>query len=170
MCGIAGEIHPVSDASSTVREQLAALRHRGPDAEGAFESARAWVGQTRLAIIDLQRGDPPIANEDGTIGVALNGEIYNYRELHTALTSAGHAFSSDGDTEVIAHLAEDLEPTALARALEGMFAFAVWDQQRERLTLGRDRFGKKPLYYWHDGSRLIFASEIKSLLANPAVP
>ena len=153
-----------------IREQLAALRHRGPDAEGAFESSRAWVGQTRLAIIDLQRGDPPIVNEDATIGVALNGEIYNYRELRGELTSAGHVFSSDGDTEVIAHLAEDLEPASMARRLEGMFAFAVWDKRRERLTLGRDRFGKKPLYYWQGDSRTVFASEIKSLLANPSVP
>src|SRR5213082_845463 len=140
MCGIAGEIHPVGDVAPRVRDQLAALRHRGPDSEGAFESARAWVGQTRLAIIDLQRGDPPIANEDETVGVALNGEIYNYRELHASLVGAGHVFGSDGDTEVIVHLAEDSDPVSLARRLEGMFAFAVWDQSRERLILGRDRF------------------------------
>src|SRR5205085_578861 len=92
------------------------------------------------------------------------------RELHASLVGPGHVFGSDGDTEVIVHLAEDSDPVSLARRLEGMFAFAVWDQRRERLILGRDRFGKKPLYYWHDGARLVFASEIKSLLANAAVP
>jgi asparagine synthase (glutamine-hydrolysing) len=171
MCGIAGEIYAVRDGgSNTAEQQLAAMRHRGPDAEGAFEREGAWIGQTRLAIIDLQHGDPPITSEDGAIGVALNGEIYNYRELRDDLRSRGHSFRSDGDTEVIAHLAEELDPVGLAARLEGMFAFAVWDAGRQRLILGRDRFGKKPLYYWHDSGRLVFASEIKSLLANPAVP
>jgi asparagine synthase (glutamine-hydrolysing) len=170
MCGIAGEIHAVRDGGANIAEQLAAMRHRGPDAEGAFERPGAWIGQTRLAIIDLQRGDPPITNEDGSIGVALNGEIYNYRELRNELRSRGHSFSSDGDTEVIAHLAEELDPVGLATRLEGMFTFAVWDERRRRLILGRDRFGKKPLYYWHDGMRLVFGSEIKSLLANRSVP
>ncbi len=170
MCGIAGEVHAGEPDSSTAAAQLARLRHRGPDAEGAFEGQGGWIGQTRLAIIDLERGDPPIANEDGTIGVSLNGEIYNYRELRTALTGKGHRFASDGDTEVIAHLAEECEPVDLATRLEGMFVFAIWDQRRQRLVLGRDRFGKKPLYYWHEGGPLVFGSEIKSLLANPRVP
>jgi asparagine synthase (glutamine-hydrolysing) len=169
MCGIAGEIHSGAGNASTVRAQLAQLRHRGPDAEGAFERAHGWVGQTRLAIIDLQRGDPPISNEDGRVGVALNGEIYNYRELRAALRADGHSFATDGDTEVIAHLVEDFDPGVVARRLEGMFAFAAWDERRERLILGRDRFGKKPLYYWHDDDALVFASEIKALLANPRV-
>jgi asparagine synthase (glutamine-hydrolysing) len=170
MCGIAGEICGLSDGVANVSAQLAALRHRGPDAEGAFERAGAWIGQTRLAIIDLQHGDPPIANEDGSIGVALNGEIYNYRELRAELRAHGHVLRTDGDTEVIAHLAEELEPVALATRLEGMFAFAAWDERQRRLVLGRDRFGKKPLYYWHDAERFVFGSEIKSLLANPNVP
>src|SRR6202043_943429 len=102
--------------------QLARLGHRGPDAEGAFECAGSWIGQTRLAIIDLQRGDPPVTNEDGTIGVALNGEIYNYRDLRSTLRGAGHEFSTDGDTEVLAHLAETADPVTLAGSLEGMFA------------------------------------------------
>lgn len=170
MCGIAGEICARADGSTSTSSQLAALRHRGPDAEGAFTCGDAWIGQTRLAIVDLQRGDPPITNENGTIGVALNGEIYNYRELRSALRRDGHQFSTDGDTEVLAHLAEGLDPVAIATRLEGMFAFAIWDQHRERLVLGRDRFGKKPLYYWHDAQRFVFASEIKALLANPNVP
>src|SRR5947209_12157263 len=146
MCGIGGEISAVAGGERTISAQLEALRHRGPDAEGAFEREPGWIGQTRLAIIDLQRGDPPIANEDQTIGVALNGEIYNYRELRADLRTRGHSFSSDGDTEVIAHLAEELRPAELATRLEGMFAFAVWDERRRQLVLGRDRFGKKPLY------------------------
>jgi asparagine synthase (glutamine-hydrolysing) len=170
MCGIAGEIHSGDPGAPSTSAQLARLRHRGPDAEGIFESAGGWIGQTRLAIIDLDRGDPPISNEDDTIGVALNGEIYNYQTLRASLIREGHRFGSDGDTEVLAHLAEDVEPAALASRLEGMFAFAIWDQRRRRLVLGRDRFGKKPLYYWHSGGRLVFASEIKSLLANPQVP
>src|SRR5438477_8700538 len=109
MCGIAGEIRAVNDGAPSISAQLAALRHRGPDAEGAFESDHAWIGQTRLAIIDLQHGDPPIANEDRSIGVALNGEIYNYRELRAELRGRGHAFRTDGDTEVIAHLAEEFD-------------------------------------------------------------
>src|SRR5436305_567477 len=164
MCGIAGEIHSNQGSASSSTAQLARLRHRGPDAEGVFESPGAWIGQTRLAIIDLERGDPPITNEDEAIGVALNGEIYNSGELRAALIREGHRFSSDGDTQVLAHRAEFHEPAALATRLEGMFAFAIWDQRRRRLILGRDRFGKKPLYYWHDGERLVFASEIKSLL------
>lgn len=156
--------------SEDVAAQLRCLRHRGPDSEGAFERPRAWVGQTRLSVIDLQTGDPPITNEDGTVGVALNGEIYNFRELRSDLRRRGHAFASDGDTEVIVHLAEDLDPVNLATRLEGMFAFAVWDERRRQLILGRDRFGKKPLYYWRDGRRLVFGSEIKAVLANPDVP
>ena len=170
MCGIAGEVGRDPERGGDIGAQLERLRHRGPDAEGAFERDGAWVGQTRLAIIDLETGDPPISNEDGTIGAVLNGEIYNYRELRARLAERGHVLSTRGDTEVIAHLAEDHDPVALATELEGMFALAVWDERRRRLVLARDRFGKKPLYYWHDGRRLVFGSEIKSILANPAVP
>ena len=170
MCGIAGELSWGGDWSRTVDAQLETLRHRGPDADGAYEQQLAWVGQTRLSIIDLETGDPPISNEDGTVGVALNGEIYNFRELRESLLKDGHSLRTHGDTEVIAHLAEELEPAAVASALEGMFAAAYWDERRQRLVLIRDRFGKKPLYYWQDSDRLVFASEIKALLANPKVP
>ncbi|MGH2905072.1 MAG: asparagine synthase (glutamine-hydrolyzing) [Solirubrobacteraceae bacterium] len=170
MCGIAGELRQSGERSGHVAGQLECLRHRGPDADGVFERPDAWVGQTRLSVIDLESGDPPITNEDGTIGVALNGEIYNYRELRKTLREQGHAFSSDGDTEVIVHLAETLDPVALADCLDGMFALAVWDDRRRRMILARDRFGKKPLYYWTGGGRLVFGSEIKSVLANPHVP
>ena len=169
MCGIAGDIGALGGDMS-VTAQLEALGHRGPDAEGAFEMPEGWIGQTRLAIIDLDHGDPPISNEDGSVGVALNGEIYNYRELRDQLRARGHKLGTDGDTEVIAHLMEDLSPVAVATQLEGMFAFATWDRRRSRLVLGRDRFGKKPLYYWQHGRRLVFASELKGLFANPVVP
>ncbi|MDP9072901.1 MAG: asparagine synthase (glutamine-hydrolyzing) [Actinomycetota bacterium] len=146
------------------------LHHRGPDSMGAYERSGAAIAQTRLAIIDLVTGDPPITNEDGTLGVAFNGEIYNYRLLQRQLRQTGHQLKTECDTEVIAHLAEDHEPVALARQLDGMFAFAVWDDRRRRLVLGRDRFGKKPLYYWTDGHRFVFGSELKAVLADPYVP
>ena len=170
MCGIAGALAFGAGRPGRADEQLRRMAHRGPDADGVFERGQGWVGQTRLSIIDLAHGDPPIANEAGTIGVALNGEIYNYRELRAGLRARGHTLATDGDTEVIAHLAEELEPAALATALEGMFAIAAWDEPRGRLVLARDRFGKKPLYYFHDGQRLVFGSEIKSVLAHPHVP
>jgi asparagine synthase (glutamine-hydrolysing) len=171
MCGISGLV--VADSSSgarTIDEQLRLLHHRGPDAAGFFPGTGAVVAQNRLAIIDLVTGDPPISNEDSSIGAALNGEIYNFRSLRDELRDAGHEFRTEGDTEVIAHLAEDHDPRSLAERLEGMFAFAVWDVRRRRLILGRDRVGKKPLYYWASADAFVFASEIKAVLAHPAVP
>lgn len=153
-----------------VQGQLRLLEHRGPDASGIFASGDGAIGQTRLAVIDLFTGDPPMTSEHGALGAVLNGELYNFRSLKQGLELAGHVFSSEGDTEVIAHLAEDAEPEELARRLDGMFAFATWDTKRRRLVLGRDRLGKKPLYYWCNGGTIVFASEIKGLLANPAVP
>lgn len=153
-----------------MHEQLRLLHHRGPDASGSFDRAHAAVAQNRLAIIDLVDGDPPIHNEDATIGVALNGEIYNFRELRSQLIAEGHVFASRGDTEVLAHLAEDHDPPALASQLDGMFAFAIWDDRRQRLILGRDRVGKKPLYYWAGDGVLVFGSELKAVLAHPRVP
>lgn len=171
MCGISGVVAPEpGDLRSVADAQIALLEHRGPDAHGAFTRPHATIAQNRLAIIDLVTGDPPITNEDETVGVVLNGEIYNYREVRESLRARGHTFRSSGDTEVIAHLAEDAEPAALARTLDGMFAFAVWDERRRRLVVARDRFGKKPLFYWSGGGRLVFASEIKALFPDPHVP
>lgn len=150
--------------------QLELLHHRGPDAAGGHRGRHGVVAQNRLAIIDLVDGDPPIHNEDGSVCAVLNGEIYNFHELREELLAEGHRFSSHGDTEVIAHLAETLEPADLARRLDGMFAFAVWDDRRQRLVVGRDRLGKKPLFYWSSGDVFVFASEIKAVLAHPAVP
>jgi asparagine synthase (glutamine-hydrolysing) len=171
VCGIAGFVGtPRGARDEIIRAQLSCQRHRGPDAEGAFVHGRGAIAQNRLAIIDVEHGDPPITSEDGTIGVVLNGEIYNFRDLRCSLEEAGHRFATRCDTEVIAHLAEQCAPDELARRLDGMFAFAVWDATRERLILGRDRFGKKPLYYWSVGDTLVFASELKGLLAHPDVP
>jgi asparagine synthase (glutamine-hydrolysing) len=171
VCGIAGFVgKPRPAAEETIRAQLECQRHRGPDAEGAFVRGRGAIGQNRLAIIDIEHGDPPITTEDGTIGVVLNGEIYNFRDLRRQLESEGHRFATRCDTEVIAHLAEQCTPEELAGRLEGMFAFAIWDGATERLILGRDRFGKKPLYYWTAGDAIVFASEIKGVLVHPDVP
>jgi asparagine synthase (glutamine-hydrolysing) len=169
MCGIAGVIGADSEPA-VVAGQLDLLTHRGPDARGISAHAGAVIGQTRLAVIDLDTGDPPIANEDATVSVALNGEIYNFLALREELAAAGHVLATAGDTEVIAHLAEDLDPVALARRLDGMFAFAVWDSRRRRLVLGRDRLGKKPVYYCAQPGRFAFASEIKAVLSVPWVP
>jgi asparagine synthase (glutamine-hydrolysing) len=170
MCGIAGGTgDSPEERRRTVDRQLGLLLHRGPDAQG-FVVGRGTVGQTRLAVIDVEHGDPPLTDESGDVRVALNGEIYNFRALQRRLVEGGHVLRTECDTEVVAHLAEELEPVELARALHGMFAFAVWDERRRRLVLGRDRLGKKPLYYWHDRGELVFGSEIKAVLADPRVP
>jgi len=169
MCGIAGAVR-AGVSKGEVEGQLRLLEHRGPDATGLFGSGPGVIGQTRLSVIDLVTGDPPMTSEQGVVGAVLNGEIYNYQEIRERLLNAGHILASEGDTEVIAHLAEQSEPVGLARQLDGMFAFAVWDTSRNRLVLGRDRLGKKPLYYWSDGNSLVFASEIKALLVHPSVP
>lgn len=171
MCGISGVVGaPGEDLGRVVEAQIALLEHRGPDAYGSFRRSCATIAQNRLAIIDLETGDPPITNEDGSVAVVLNGEIYNFGGLRDGLLRNGHEFRSHGDTEVIAHLAEELEPVELAARLDGMFAFAVWDERRRRLVLGRDRVGKKPLYYWYGNGRLVFGSELKAVFADPAVP
>ena len=170
MCGIAGIL--TFDGAPVEQATLAAmgdcLRHRGPDAAGYHTDASAAPGiglvHRRLSIIDLSTAaDQPLPNEDGSVLVLLNGEVYNFRELRSGLASR-HSFRSHGDTEVIAHLYEDRGEEVVA-ALDGMFALAIWDARTRRLLLARDHFGKKPLYYWHDGRRLVFGSEIKALLA-----
>lgn len=170
MCGIAGYLQSEPRVPvEVIDRQLRLLDHRGPDSSGVFTGRRAVIGQTRLAIIDLVTGDPPIHNEDHSVGAALNGEIYNFKQLRDELKARGHDLKTEGDTEVIAHLAEDLDPLSLASSLDGMFAFAVWDESRGRLVLGRDRLGKKPLYYWHANHSFVFASELPALLAHPHV-
>ncbi len=174
MCGICGAVMPGSkDPTRSIEAiclQLGTQRHRGPDAEGFFDGGPGVIAQNRLSIIDLVTGDPPVTNEDESIGAVLNGEIYNFQGLREELGRDGHRFSTTGDTEVLAHLAERHDGVGIAQKLDGMFAFAVWDRNRQRLLLGRDRLGKKPLHYWHSEGRLVFSSEIKGVLAHPAVP
>jgi asparagine synthase (glutamine-hydrolysing) len=140
----------------------AKLAHRGPDSEGAFLDGGVGIAARRLSIIDLNTGDQPLANEDGSVRVAQNGEIYNYRELRDELASKGHRFASHGDTEVIAHLYEEYG-LDFATRLRGMFAVAIWDAREQQLVLARDRFGIKPLYYREEDRELRFASELRAL-------
>ncbi len=156
MCGIAGTTDGRAD------EMLRALVHRGPDSGGAYTDGPVSIGARRLSIIDLAGGDQPIENEDGTLVVVQNGEIYNYPELRRGLERAGHRFRTNCDTEVHLHLYEEHGPE-YARLLRGMFAVALWDTRRRRLVLARDRYGIKPLYYRHAGGRLEFASELRAL-------
>jgi asparagine synthase (glutamine-hydrolysing) len=171
MCGIAGIAH--ADAGYPVDREVVArmaacLAHRGPDAQGLHVWRGAAIGHRRLSIIDLATGNQPIFNEDGTVGVILNGEIYNFRELRAELEGHGHRFATRSDTEAIVHAYEQWGERCIER-LAGMFAFALWDDGRRRLLLARDRVGKKPLYYARDGDRLLFASELKSLLRDPGL-
>ena len=160
ICGIASERGSVDP--ERLRAMAATLFHRGPDSEGAHLDGPVGIAARRLAIIDLTGGDQPIANEDGSVVVVQNGEIYNYRELMRELERAGHTFRTRCDTEVLVHGYEEWGPELWAR-LRGMFAVAVWDARRRRLTLARDRFGIKPLYYRDVGGELSFASELDAL-------
>ena len=171
MCGICGVIHldgkPV--ASQALHAMNARLRHRGPDGDGFYISGNVGLAMRRLKIIDIAGSDQPLRNEDGSIQLVFNGEIYNYRVLRRQLSARGHRFNTDGDGETIAHLYEERGAAAVER-LRGMFALALWDARRGRLLLSRDRFGQKPLYTYQDGRIFAFASEIKALLAHPDVP
>jgi asparagine synthase (glutamine-hydrolysing) len=169
MCGICGAVW--TDATSALgRESLSAmidrLVHRGPDDSGVHVDGHAALGFRRLSIIDLAGGHQPLSNEDGTIWVIFNGEIYNFPALRRRLEAKGHTLRSRGDTEVLVHLYED-EGTRMFSLLRGMFALAIWDAPRRTLVLARDRMGQKPLIYRHAQGRLIFASELKALLALP---
>jgi asparagine synthase (glutamine-hydrolysing) len=145
------------------------LVHRGPDSDGVFHDGGVALAMRRLSIIDLERGDQPIANEDGSVVVVQNGEIYNYRELRGELERRGHRFATASDTEVLVHLYEE-HGEGFVRRLRGMFAIALWDGRERRLLLARDRFGIKPLYYRLAGGALSFASELKAMLELPGFP
>ena len=171
MCGIAGILRfdggPV--ALDDLRLMTDAIVHRGPDDEGFHCSAGIGLGMRRLAIIDLAGGHQPLANEDGSVWVVCNGEIYNFRELRAGLEANGHRFATSSDIEVIVHLYEDHGPRCLDH-LRGMFALALWDERRRSLLLARDRLGIKPLFYAESGGRLLFGSEVKAILAGGAEP
>lgn len=174
MCGITGwaNLDSHTPAHAGARELLQAMCermvHRGPDSEGSYVTNGVALGMRRLAIIDLVTGEQPVFNEDKSVAAVLNGEIYNYRELRADLEKRGHAFRSASDTEVLPHLYEEYGDEMI-RELNGMFAFALWDNRRRRLLVARDRFGEKPLYWGVFDKTLLFASEPKVLLAHPAV-
>jgi asparagine synthase (glutamine-hydrolysing) len=172
MCGICGVVladRSRSVSETTLRRMCAAIEHRGPDDEGLFLDGSVGLGARRLSIIDLPGGHQPISNEDGTVTVAYNGEIYNYRELMEDLRARGHAFATRADTEVLVHGYEEFG-AGLVQRLRGMFAFTIWDARREELFAAVDRFGIKPLYWAHDTTGLVFGSELSCVLASDLVP
>ncbi|HEX6179110.1 MAG TPA: asparagine synthase (glutamine-hydrolyzing) [Thermoanaerobaculia bacterium] len=170
MCGIAGILdfdgRPVH--AHEVGAMCDSIVHRGPDDSGIFASGEIGFGMRRLSIIDVHGGHQPVANEDGSVRVVFNGEIYNFQSLRARLLSNGHRLTTRSDTEVLVHLYEE-EGIDFVKRLRGMFAFALWDARRRQLVIGRDRLGIKPLYYGRFGGRLMFASEIKAILALPEV-
>lgn len=170
MCGIFGVVGRIDESDARfVRERMGALlRHRGPDESGVHVNHFAAVGMCRLSIVDLSGGTQPISNEDGTVWVVFNGEIYNYRALRDELMIAGHVFSTQTDTEVIVHGYEQWGDDVVAH-LSGMFGFAIVDERRKRVLIARDHLGKKPVYLHENGGRLFFASEPKAILAHSGV-
>jgi asparagine synthase (glutamine-hydrolysing) len=171
MCGICGklEFDPGKKVSpELVRAMGDTIRHRGPDDDGYFVADSVGFGFRRLSIIDLAAGHQPLANEDGSVWIVFNGEIYNYQELRELAIGKGHQFKTHSDTEVIVHLYEEFGIDCLQK-LRGMFAFAIWDGRTKSLLLARDRVGIKPLYFHKSESAIVFASEIKAILADPSV-
>jgi asparagine synthase (glutamine-hydrolysing) len=167
MCGIAGIVSKDRGTridGATIRAMCDAIVHRGPDDEGIYAQGPVGLGMRRLSIIDLAGGHQPIFNEDRSIAIVFNGEIYNFPELRPELERRGHRFTTNSDTEVIVHLYEDMGPACVSK-LRGMFTFALYDRTRDKLLIGRDRLGKKPMHYALAGDRLLFGSEIKSILA-----
>jgi asparagine synthase (glutamine-hydrolysing) len=169
MCGIAGILSPDPEQRERIGPMAAALHHRGPDDQGYYHRGPMALAQTRLSIIDLETGHQPILNEDETLVLICNGEIYNSPELRERLIEKGHRFRTRTDVEVILHLYEE-HGDACVTHLRGMFAFALWDRTRERLLLARDHMGQKPLFFVHREDRVFFASEVKALLASNLVP
>lgn len=170
MCGIAGKLtlRRGETVSQALLENMCnTIAHRGPDDAGYYTNGCIGLGHRRLSIIDVDAGHQPISNEDGTVWVVFNGEIYNYIELRDSLIAKGHRFRTSTDTEVIVHLYEE-QGDQFVTALRGMFAIALWDDRHKQLILARDRVGKKPLYYAHNPeSGLVFGSEIKAILQDP---
>jgi asparagine synthase (glutamine-hydrolysing) len=172
MCGIAGFVQRSGEAApfrATLEKMCGTLKHRGPDGEGLWFRGPAALGHRRLSIIDLEGGSQPMATEDGSLCVVFNGEIYNFPELRAELEGKGYSFRTRSDTEVLLH-GYRAYGTGLLERLNGMFAFALWDDRNQRLFAARDRLGKKPFYFHNGPDRFLFGSELKSLLADPSVP
>ncbi|HOO46349.1 MAG TPA: asparagine synthase (glutamine-hydrolyzing), partial [Deltaproteobacteria bacterium] len=173
MCGIAGIIASDRINEEDLSAMIAALGHRGPDDRGIkvipSQDRVAALGHTRLSIIDLSKSaSQPMTNEDGSVWLSFNGEIYNFKDLRLELEGRGYRFKSKTGSEVLLHGYEEYG-TGIFRRLNGMFAYALWDSSSQTLIMGRDRYGQKPLYYWHQGKTFIFASELKALLRHPAI-
>jgi asparagine synthase (glutamine-hydrolysing) len=172
MCGICGIYEPQRETAiecAVLKRMADTIEHRGPDDEGFYSAPGIGLAFRRLAIIDVKGGHQPLSNEDGTIWITFNGEIYNFQELNRRYLSSGHTFRTRCDTETIIHLYEELGDAVFAE-LQGMFGLALWDGRRKRLLLARDRIGKKPLFYSWNGRRLVFGSEIKALLEAGDIP
>lgn len=170
MCGIAGFVttRPAKPNRALIERMTDVIRHRGPDDFGFYQDDWASLGHRRLSIVDLAGGRQPMSNEDGRLWVSFNGEIFNHSDLRPELEAAGHRYTTRSDTEAILHAFEEYGPACLSR-FRGMFSFAVWDKTGRQLFCARDRLGKKPLYYYWDGSLFAFASEIKALLEHPGI-
>ncbi|MCK5612245.1 asparagine synthetase B, partial [Candidatus Pacearchaeota archaeon] len=170
MCGIAGIINFNNERldRNLVQSMIRVMRHRGPDGEGIFADRHVVLGHVRLSIIDIEGSAQPLSNEDGSIWVTFNGEIYNYADLRKKLISCGHKFKTSGDTETLVHLYEEYGYDMM-QYLQGMFSFAIWDKNNLQLVLARDRMGIKPLYYCRCGDNFVFASEPKAILKHPEV-
>lgn len=174
MCGITGwassdpGAHPADGAEALLRSMCGRISHRGPDDEGVWLGPGASLGMRRLSVIDLKTGDQPVWNKARTVLTVMNGELYNFREVRRGLEKRGHRFETSSDTEILPHLYEEYGDS-LVDHLDGMFAFAIWDIEKCRLLIARDRFGEKPLYYGVFGGELIFGSELKALIAHPSV-
>ncbi|HEX2991779.1 MAG TPA: asparagine synthase (glutamine-hydrolyzing) [Anaerolineales bacterium] len=164
MCGICGKYSPQGVQPEEVDRMMDTIAHRGPDDSGCYLRGNIGLGSRRLSIIDLHSGKQPISNEDGTIWIVYNGEMYNFPQLRRELESRGHTFRTNSDTEAIVHLYEEMGERCVEK-LSGMFAFALWDENHQKLLLARDRIGQKPLFYSQDGENFLFGSEIKAILA-----
>jgi asparagine synthase (glutamine-hydrolysing) len=171
MCGICGQLYSDRQRNvmpQTIERMCRSIAHRGPDDEGRYVKGHVGLGSRRLKVIDLQTGHQPMANEDESVWIVFNGEIYNFRSLREELQKKGHRFRTKSDTESIVHAYEEYGEGCLNK-LNGMFGLAVWDLRRQRLLLARDRLGIKPLYYYYDGKQLAFGSELKAILQAPEV-
>ena len=168
MCGISGIVAD-GDQQKNIESMCRMLDHRGPENTSIYRHENVWLAHNRLRIIDIETGDQPIFNEDGSVGVIFNGEIYNFMEIKAVLEEKGHTFKTTSDTEVLVHLYEE-KGLEMFNELNGIFAFAILDKKRKRVVLARDHFGVKPLFYYKDNGKLIFGSEAKAILVHPEVP
>ena len=168
MCGFSGIVAD-GDQQKHIEAMCRMLEHRGPENTSTYHHENIWLGHNRLRIIDIETGDQPIFNEDGTVGVVFNGEIYNYKEIQFDLEQKGHTFRTNSDTEALVHLYEE-KGLEMFHDLNGIFAFAILDKKQKKVVLARDHFGIKPVFYYSNNSSLIFASEAKAILMHPLVP